>query len=72
MIINYFILALYGIDANDVRFQQDVATLHISHATIDLLPQAFDACLISRSGDINWLTRSCQLTPLNYFFVGRP
>lgn len=62
--------ALHGIDVNDVWFQQDGATCHTSHATIDLLRQTFDDRLISRNGDVNWPARSCDLTPMDYFLWG--
>lgn len=70
MITDFFVPALHGIDVNDVWFQQDGATCHTSHATIDLLRQTFDGRLISRNGDVNWPPRSCDLTPLDYFLWG--
>ena len=42
---------LDGIDVENVWFQQDGATCHTSHATIDLLRETFDGRLISRNGD---------------------
>ena len=36
-------------------------------ATIDVLRQTFDGHLISRNGDVNWSSRSWDLTPLIYF-----
>ena len=46
-------IALDGIDVDNVWFQQDGATCHTSHATIDLLRETFDGRLISRNGDVN-------------------
>ncbi|GFY27171.1 transposable element Tc3 transposase [Trichonephila clavipes] len=51
-------------------FQQDGATCHTARATIDLLKDTFDDRLISRFGPVNWLPRSCDLTPLDYFLWG--
>ena len=52
---------------NNIRFQQNVATCHTSHATIDLLHQTFDGRFIHRHGHLNWPLKSFDLTPLDYF-----
>ena len=36
---------------------------------MDLLRQTFDGCLINRNGDVNWLSRSCDLRPLDYYII---
>ncbi|GFT50199.1 transposable element Tc3 transposase [Trichonephila clavipes] len=51
-------------------FQQDGATCHTAHATIDLSKDTFGDRLISRFGPVNWPPRSCDLTPLDYFLWG--
>ncbi|GFW98743.1 uncharacterized protein TNCV_2251061 [Trichonephila clavipes] len=51
----------------ELWFQQDGATCHTARATIDLLKDTFGDRLISRFGPVNWLPRSCDLTPLDYF-----
>ncbi|GFU20495.1 putative transposase [Trichonephila clavipes] len=43
------------------------AACHTARATIDLLKDTFGDRLISRFGPVNWLPRSCDLTPLDYF-----
>ena len=45
----------------------DGATCHTTHGTIDVLRQKFDGHLISKNGNVNWLPRNCDLTPLDYF-----
>ena len=55
---NFLVPTLDGIDVDNVWFQQDGATCHTSHATINLLRKTFDGRLISRSGDVNWPARS--------------
>ena len=65
MTTDFFVSAF---DVDDV--QQNGATYHTCHATIDLVHQMFDGNLISRNGDLNWLPRSCGLQPLNYFRWG--
>ncbi|GFW47665.1 high mobility group-T protein [Trichonephila clavipes] len=55
---------------SELWFQQDGATCHTARATIDLLKDTFGDHLISRFGPVNWPPRSCDLTPLDYFFVG--
>ncbi|CAK9816123.1 hypothetical protein ANTPLA_LOCUS8891 [Anthophora plagiata] len=54
-------------DLNDMWFQQDGATCHTAHATMDLLYSKFNGMIISHFGDINWPPRSCDLTPLDFF-----
>ncbi|GFW56905.1 uncharacterized protein TNCV_161351 [Trichonephila clavipes] len=67
MITNFFIPELNNHDVQDLWFQQDGATCHTAHATIDLLKDTFGDRLISRFGPVNWPPRSCDLTPLDYF-----
>ncbi|GFW97926.1 putative DD41D transposase [Trichonephila clavipes] len=55
---------------NELWFQQDGATCHTAHATIDLLKDTFVDRLISLFGPVNWPPRSCDLTPLDYFLWG--
>ncbi|GFW01932.1 DUF4817 domain-containing protein [Trichonephila clavipes] len=55
---------------NELWFQQDGATCHTAHATIDLLKDTFGDRQISRFGPVNWPPRSCDLTPLDYFLWG--
>ncbi|GFT76815.1 uncharacterized protein TNCV_1419451 [Trichonephila clavipes] len=54
----------------ELWFQQDGATCHTARASIDLLKDTFGDRLISRFGPVNWPTRSCDLTPLDYFLWG--
>ncbi|GFU61838.1 putative transposable element [Trichonephila clavipes] len=70
MITNFFIPELNNHDVQELWFQQDGATCHTAHATIDLLKDTFGDRLISRFGLVNWPPRSCDLTPLDYFLRG--
>ncbi|GFU86770.1 putative DD41D transposase [Trichonephila clavipes] len=70
MITNFFIPELNNHDVQELLFQQDGATCHTAHATIDLLKDTFGDRLISRFGPGNWPPRSCDLTPLDYFLWG--
>ncbi|GFX26354.1 transposable element Tc3 transposase [Trichonephila clavipes] len=47
--------------------KQDGASCHTDRDTIDLLKDTFGDRLISRFGPVNWPSRSCDLTPLDYF-----
>ncbi|GFV91199.1 putative DD41D transposase [Trichonephila clavipes] len=67
MITNFFIPELNNHDVQELWFQQDGATCHTARVTIDLLKDTFGDRLISRFGPVNWLPRSCDLTPLDYF-----
>ncbi|GFV94954.1 putative transposable element [Trichonephila clavipes] len=70
MITNFFFPELNNHDVQELWFQQDGATCHTAHATIDLLKGTFGDRLISRFGPVNWPPRSCDLTPLDYFLWG--
>ena len=67
MITDYFWQQLQGMDLDDMWFQQDGATCHTAHSTIDLLKSEFGERVISRNGPVDWPPRSCDLTPLDYF-----
>ncbi|GFT88910.1 uncharacterized protein TNCV_907081 [Trichonephila clavipes] len=70
IITNFFIPELNNHDVQELWFQQDGATCHTARATIDLLKDTFGDRLISRFGPVNWPSRSCDLTPLDYFLWG--
>ncbi|GFW74628.1 uncharacterized protein TNCV_962031 [Trichonephila clavipes] len=70
MITNFFIPELNNHDVQELWFQQDGATCHTARATIDLWKNTFGDRLISRFGPVNWPSRSCDLTPLDYFLWG--
>ncbi|GFW88731.1 putative transposable element [Trichonephila clavipes] len=70
MITNFLIPELNNHDVQELWFQQDGATCHTARATIYLLKGTFGDRLISRFGPVNWLPRSCDLTPLDYFLWG--
>ncbi|GFX25336.1 putative DD41D transposase [Trichonephila clavipes] len=70
MITNVFIPELNNHDVQELWFQKDGATCHTANAPIDLLKDTFGDRLISRFGPVNWLPRSCDLTPLDHFLRG--
>ncbi|KAF7277552.1 hypothetical protein GWI33_006893 [Rhynchophorus ferrugineus] len=51
----------------ETRFQQDGATAHTAHSTIQLLNDVFPRRLISRSGDLEWLAKSPDLPAPDFF-----
>ena len=55
---------------DNMWFQQDGATSHTAHVTIDLLKSKFDERVISRNGPVDWPPRSCDLTPLDFYLWG--
>ena len=57
-------------DLDNMWLQQDGATSHTAHVTIDLLKSKFDERVISRNGPVDWPSRSCDLTPLDFFLWG--
>lgn len=70
MITEFLWPQLDGMDLDDMWFQQDGATCHTAHETIDLLQQRFPEQIISRNSDVNWPPRSCDLTPCDFFLWG--
>ncbi|GFY78708.1 putative DD41D transposase [Trichonephila inaurata madagascariensis] len=70
MIIDYFWPELEYLGLDSMWFQQDGATSHTAHVTIDLLKNKFDERVISRNGPVDWPSRSCDLTPLDFFLWG--
>lgn len=70
MLTNFLWSQIKNLNLNDVYFQQDGATCHTSHETIEMLQQKFPGRVISRFGDINYPPRSCDLTPLDFFLWG--
>ena len=57
-------------DIGNICFQQDGATCHTAEAAFDVLRPVFEDCIISRIADVVWPSRSCNLTPLNYYLWG--
>ena len=58
------------LELHDMWFQQDGATCHTSYVTMDLLRGEFGEHVITPSRPVNWPPKSCDLTNLDYFFVG--
>ena len=54
-------------DIGNIWFQQDGRTAEV---TFDVLRNVFEYRIISRRANVVFLTRSCDLTPLNYYFWG--
>ena len=65
----FFLPSLHGIDVNKI-FGFNRIRYHTPHNTIDLLHQTFDFSLINRNSDVDWQTRSWDLTPFYNFWWG--
>ena len=70
MITNFLCPELDAMDVENLWFQQDGATCHTANATMALLNEKFPGRIISRSSEVNWPARSCDLTPLDFFLWG--
>jgi len=57
-------------DAEDFWFQQDGATAHTAHRSLEILREMFPRRLISLRGDIGWTARSPDLIPCDFFLWG--
>jgi len=54
----------------EVWFQQDGATAHTARETMQLLRQCFGNKIIARNGNVNWPSRSPDLTSPDFFLWG--
>ena len=70
MITDFVLPEIIARDVGDIWFQQDGATAHTARETIALLRNHFGEQIISHFGPVNWLPRSCDITPLDYFLWG--
>lgn len=70
MITEYFWPAIEDKDVDDMWFQQDGATCHTTRPNMAELRTKFHGRIISRFGDANWPSRSCDLSPLDFFLWG--
>lgn len=61
-----FIVEINAKEMDSIWFEQNSATSR--GATINILLPIFEYCLNSKNVDKKWLPRSCDLTPLTYFF----
>ena len=68
MLEDYLWPELDELDITDMWFQQDCATSHTARVTIDLSKGKFGERVISRNGPVEWSPRSCDLTPLDFFY----
>ena len=57
-------------DIGNISFQQDGATCHTVEATLDVLRHVSEDRISSRRADVVWSSRSCDLTPLDYYLWG--
>ena len=57
-------------DIDNIWFQQNGATCHISEATLDVLCPVFEDRIISRRAHVVWPPRSCDLSLLDYYLWG--
>ena len=69
--LNEFLFTKIGEkNIGNIWFQQDGATFHTAEATLDVLRHVFEDRIISRTADVVWPPRSCDLTPLDYYLWG--
>ena len=67
MISDLILPCIEEYDLENMWFQKDDATCYPIRTNMALLQETFPGRVISRVGDINWLPRSCDLTPLDLF-----
>ena len=54
-------------DIGNIWFQQDSATCYTAEGTLDVFRPVFENRIMSRTADVIWPPRSCDLTPLDYY-----
>uniref|UniRef100_A0AAF5DK87 Transposable element Tc3 transposase n=1 Tax=Strongyloides stercoralis TaxID=6248 RepID=A0AAF5DK87_STRER len=57
-------------NVDEMWYQQDGALPHIAHEIIAYLKIIFGNRIISKNGNINWPSRSPDLSPLDFFLWG--
>ena len=70
MLSNFLFPAVEDLGVEGLWFQQNGATCHTAEDSIRLLSSKFLDRLISGNGTVAWPPRSCDLTPLDFFFWG--
>ncbi|XP_055308848.1 uncharacterized protein LOC129572772 [Sitodiplosis mosellana] len=70
MITDWLVPEIEARDLDDIWFQQDGASCHVSRLSMALLRRQFGEQLISRNGPVKWPPRSCDITPLDFFLWG--
>lgn len=70
MITDYLVPEIEVRGLNDIWFQQNGATCHTAHETMDLLRGQCGEQMISRFGPINLPPISCHITSLDFFLWG--
>ncbi|XP_069963847.1 uncharacterized protein [Bactrocera oleae] len=70
MITDYLMSEIEARDHGCIWFQQGGATFHSSHQLINLLREHFGKQIISRFAPVDWPSRSCDITPLDFFLWG--
>ena len=70
MINGFLIPKVNEMNVIDPYFQQDGATCQTTRLNMEILRQTFPGRLISRFGDVEWMARSPDLSPLDYFLWG--
>ena len=67
MLTNFSSPIINDMDISDMWFQQDDAKCYTTTETLNSLRTEFSDRIIKRDFEVNWLPRSCDLTPLDYF-----
>lgn len=67
MLQEFFQPAFKAMQLQDTWFQQDGATSHTAHVTMNFLRQTFPGRLMSLRGDLKWPARSPDLAPCDFF-----
>ncbi len=72
MLATFFVPELQrrGLNVKQQFFQQDGASPHTANTTILFLKEKFPNNVISKGGDINWPSRSPDLTPPDFYLWG--
>ena len=70
MLNEFLFTKIEEVDIGNIWLQQDGAMCHTAGAALDILRTVFEDRIISRTADVVWPPRSCDLTRLDYYLQG--
>ena len=70
MLNEFLFTKIEELDIANIWFQQDGATCHTAEGTLYVLRPVFKDRIISRRAPFVWPSRSCDLTPFDYYLWG--
>ena len=67
MLNGFFFTKFEEKDIDNIWFQQDGVMCHTAEASLEVLRPVCEDRITNRRADVIWPSRSCDLTPLDYY-----